>query len=347
MARDLDSGKDGTKPTISRRNLLEIGWMFVKAHIADSVISYVAGVASGKTLEKTSATCDLQVRDFLESHAPFLGEPSTSALRLLGMDSRDLFFHAGPGHPMYSGLTHPADLAALVTIASAVGLQRLYSERRIRFEEAVPTDLGGTKLLFGGPTSQALARAIYEYDGEGDSLRRRSDAILKMPFEALSDESQTERQWVLLPGGNRSLRPVWGFSDWEGQIHRPVSMRDGRLEKDILVLTRMRNFLADDWEDNESYLVHVIGASDVGAGTRAVESLIRDDELASNLESVLGSEYSVLFDVHDIPYRDDDAGVGRLSVRKFKRLEFDRSVYTQAHERVRERLRPQQPGMGG
>lgn len=188
----------------------------------------------------------------------------------------------GPGQGL-----HPDNLAALL----ATGGSQFWRARKRGMAEIAP-EVWGTLdqnlVLIGSPTSEGVSRIVFGFaarDNNSDELYRRTDAPLDLPYSMTLDRGDlaiggTARRFVADRGA--VARPNWRIT---GQIDSfvPETDREGWLQTDYLLVTRMPNFLSPSGLDQGHHIVSLAGTH--GTATRAVECLVDD----RNLLRALGS----------------------------------------------------------
>ena len=291
---------------LDRRQLLEkLGRVTAGFLVQKIMLPYAVGVMSGissrAVWDEWGPGADEEVRKAAERF-DFAQMGGDRALELLGLRGRDTNLYAGPGHSLFPGQTHPADMYGLLTLGGYLGFAEAWREGRVHYETSLPAKLSGNLVFVGGSTSQVAPRVLLQYRGrDSDHLNRPEDAVLPLRFVGISDRDRVEERRQLLGDGQLVEGPVWGFEDRNGEPHFP-SFDGYRRTSDLLLVTRLPNFLEDpSGKATQHSIVFLSGAS--GAGTRAIGVLMEDELLLRSIESQAGRYFQALIEV-SVEYRE-------------------------------------------
>lgn len=296
-----------------------------------------------------------ETSETFEKYANHIGR-QIDGRRRLG-EAKELLGIAGAGqylyrsdnhHPLYGpgrGL-HPDNLAALL---AAGGGQ--YRRARQQGTAETPTEVWGgldqNLVLIGSPTSEGLSRIAFGYsarDSNPDELFRSTDAPVDLPYVMTLDRGDiamngTARRYVC--GRGAVSRPNWRING-PRESFVPQTDRDGWLETDYLLVTRMPNFLSPAGLARGHHIVSIAGTH--GTGTRAIERLVNSRELLRRLAgSGVGIErtpFQAVFRVSGIKHHPAKGSVGtRIElVSDPVGLTTDFGVWEQASRQVQSSL---------
>jgi hypothetical protein len=200
---------------------------------------------------------------------------------LLGIGEADLFaYRAAALHPLYDrGLPHPDDRAALISV-SGDEYRRAVRESELETVERLAMSLSDGMVLVGSPEAEGIARLAFGYrrrkDDQGMEFRR---CPIDLPFRWEEDASQVQATCRRFVPEKRGVveRPNWPLVDQRGSRDRrlyPRVRNDGLLDTDLLLITKVPNFLTPIGYESGRSLISFAGTH--GTATRAVDLLLND-----------------------------------------------------------------------
>lgn len=187
---------------------------------------------------------------------------------------------------------HPDNADALETAAHH-DLVSARQRKRLLVVPELTVPIEKSMVLLGSPTAEAMTRDIFGYEpveGFEDALVQ-TRRPLDLPFRWVLDPSEIDpgaRASRVVRGRGIISRPNWRIvDDRTGKPYIP-EVRDGVLDSDYLLVTRLRNFLTQKAYDTGQYLVSFGGAH--GTGTRAIELLLSDNSVLERIAEELGHD---------------------------------------------------------
>ncbi|CAN5240435.1 hypothetical protein BH11ACT7_BH11ACT7_04450 [soil metagenome] len=202
------------------------------------------------------------------------------ARHLIGINSNQLFnYRVAMQHPMQiPGTPHPDDAYAFVSVASEDAC-RAMELKNFRVEETLPADLDDGYVLIGSPEAELLTAVMFGYERKPpDGGMKYLGSTIDLPYRWDEDRSNVVATCSrLVPGQGRVTRPNWPIVDNTGtRTSRlyPVVQNNGLLHTDLLLITKVPNYLSATALQSGRTVVSIAGAH--GTGTRAVEVLLRD-----------------------------------------------------------------------
>lgn len=189
-------------------------------------------------------------------------------------------------HPaLQLGVPHPDDLAALTALA---GTKIAAADRRhfTLVDDELNADLEQSWVLIGSPESESLSRLLFGYRVRDDGLGMLMlESPVSLTYRWLEDASEiVSFSRRALPYGATSTRPNWPLlKRTPSGVARltPRLTRDGWLENDYLVITRIPNFLTQRALDEGRAIVSIAGTH--GIGTRSIELLLTNTAVLGEL----------------------------------------------------------------
>lgn len=214
---------------------------------------------------------------------------------LLGIGEADLFaYRAAALHPLYDrGLPHPDDRAALISV-SGNEYRRAIRESELQTVDKLAMSLSDGMVLVGSPEAEGVARLAFGYrqrsDGQGMEFRR---CPIDLPFRWEEDASQVQATCKRFVPERRGAveRPNWPLVDQRGPKDRLIYPRvrnDGLLDTDLLLITKVPNFLTSTGYESGRSLVSFAGTH--GTATRAVGLLLNDRSQLRLIAEQLGGD---------------------------------------------------------
>lgn len=210
---------------------------------------------------------------------------AAAAKEILGIrGTPDIAYRSASVHSQYRQGVHPDNLDPLLSFVGD-DIRRAFDPAdgsfslEVKDQLAVP--IGQSQVRFGSPTSDGGTRVLFGYGDEGEQNRlRRKSTPLHLPFYWELDDVGDDLVYRYIQGKGKVGRPLWRIVERRDEggkkhPHIPEVGLDGMLRTDFLLVTRVRNYLGDNWQGG-SFVVSFGGAH--GTGTRAVQLLVRDQE---------------------------------------------------------------------
>lgn len=156
---------------------------------------------------------------------------------------------------------------------------------------ADPAELFARNLvLIGSPESEPLTRLLLGYelrpDGRGTHYRGDTVPLVYRWHEELSSPLALCVHYR--ESGVHAVRPnwplVWAIADKEG-VEYPALSVEGDLLEDFLIVTVIPNFITARGWQRGAKIVSIAGLH--GVGTRAALTLVRDDDVATELQRLV------------------------------------------------------------
>jgi NAD+ diphosphatase len=200
--------------------------------------------------------------------------------RLLGVVEPELFsYRVAMHHPLYvRGEPHPDDLAAFTAVAGHALATTAAPDRLVPVDE-LRVDLEAGLVLIGSPEAEAVTRLAFGYRSNAAAGGMTyQDPSTKLPYRWEEDASRVAAQcgrYVI--GRGLVRRPNWPIIDQTGPVERPVFpvvANNGLLYTDLLLVTRIPNFLTRAGCESGRSIVSIAGTH--GVATRAVGLLVKD-----------------------------------------------------------------------
>lgn len=270
------------------------------------------------------------------------------ARELLGIRAGDLFnYRVAMQHPtQVPGTVHPDDAYAFAAIASPAATDAM---RRSNFAvgTAIQASLDEGYVLIGSPEAEMLTAMAFGYERKPDgSGMRFTGSTLDLPYRWNEDAESVEGTCTRIVVGQGPVRrPNWPIIDNTGVRARPiypVVRNDGLVFADLLLITRVPNFLSAAGMQAGRSLVSIAGAH--GTGTRAIEVLLRDRKALKHISEEIPNRtqaFQVLVAASKIDHSAAEGSVARavevLDVQCFDRpgyvWESSRKVFMRSFER--------------
>jgi hypothetical protein len=232
-----------------------------------------------------------------------------SSQQLLGFASEDLYsYRVALHHPLYRrGDPHPDDLAAFVTVAGHA-IARAEEKGSLTFLDDIKVRLVDGLVLIGSPEAEALTRLVFGYECKpNDGGMRYRGTSIDLPYRWEEDRAKVSASCgKFVPGIGRVDRPNWPIIDQRGASYRPIYpiiSNQGLLHTDLLLITKVPNFLTAEGYESGRSIVSVAGAH--GTATRSVEFLLRDRELLRQIAEAVPQacqSFQILLEAGDIKH---------------------------------------------
>ncbi|MDQ7904113.1 hypothetical protein RB614_06195 [Phytohabitans sp. ZYX-F-186] len=260
------------------------------------------------------------------------------AKQLLGFGEPDLYsYRVAMHHPLYKrGEPHPDDLAAFVTMAG-YDIARAHDAGVLAMLDRVEVSLDDGLVLIGSPEAEAVTRLAFGYTRKaGAGGMRFVSTPVKLPYRWEEDRTLVSAQYErFVPGAGRARRPNWPIIDETSGSARPifpVVSNSGLLHTDLLLITKVPNFLTPVAYESGRSLVSVAGAH--GPGTRSVELLLNDRRLLGQIREGIpegAQAFQVLLDATDIRHDPRSGSIAKtLRVRDIKVFERPEATWRSA-----------------
>jgi hypothetical protein len=236
------------------------------------------------------------------------------AKKLLGVADPDLFsYRVAANHPLYTrGDPHPDDRAAFASVAEDDLFQAL-EQKTLSLVSDVSISLSDGLVLIGSPEAEAVTRLAFGYQAKRDGNGMMYlGAPVDLPYRWEEDPERIDALSSRFVAGRGLVeRPNWPIVDQRSSRDKalyPVVRNDGLLATDLLLITRVPNFLSDVAYQSGRSIISFAGTH--GTATRAVEKVLHDEQLLRRIaaEIPVGTEaFQILIEVGDI-YHDSALG---------------------------------------
>ncbi len=240
----------------------------------------------------------------------------TEALEILGVTSdHNISFRSDNVHPAYDhGHRVGPDNAEALRALAGTALVAADARDKLLLASDVFASLADSHVLVGGPVAEGLTRIVFGYAPEQANPAQPSSARLtadilpaSLPYGLMCDKellSATAARYVR--GVEGVVRqPNWYVSDSDGRpVRRPVTeSTTGLLASDLLLITRVPNFLSLEGLDAGHFLLSIAGTH--GIGTRSIDLVFRDEEVLRTLTVKLQSHpeaFQVLIEASSVKH---------------------------------------------
>jgi hypothetical protein len=229
------------------------------------------------------------------------------AKRLLGVSEPELFsYRVAANHPLYTrGDPHPDDRAALATVAEDDVYDAL-TRKTLSLVPDVTVSLSDGLVLIGSPEAEAVTRLAFGYEAKTNGPGMMYvGAPIDLPYRWEEDpERVAARSSRFVAGRGLVERPNWPIIDQRKARAKalfPVVRNDGLLATDLLLITRVPNFLSEIAYQSGRAIISFAGTH--GTATRAVEKALHDERLLVQIAEAIpvGTEaFQILIEVGEI-----------------------------------------------
>jgi len=189
----------------------------------------------------------------------------------------------------------------------------LHSEdwfKKLHVSEKIPSNLSkGTDILtIGCPISDLVSREALEYSGSQYHLKRNKNPKLILPIEYVLDKDDVGSEHFMCKRfvtGMEKQMPNWTISIDGNQFPPPRTDRDGWLQSDYLLITRMPNVLSPvAFYSGKEILI--IGGTH-GIGTEAINLILNNEEYLEEIYRQTKSYkyYQILVEVDKVKHYFD------------------------------------------
>jgi len=326
---------------ISRRDLFVFAAGVLTSYLG-SVLSRHADPAEAPRLTKRF------VDNVLATHRTGLFDGINSGLvQRLFLGSEILTTIPGTQHPEWRRRGHPADRLAQAFTGKVMSIVDVLSRTDVYIdtEDVLPASFRADIASFGAPVSNEFTAILFDYHGDDPyHLKLSEERTFPLRWAYLMDDPLTEAeldQWEGSPG----FYPVrnWRIVDLASGTSKASLIREQRGQDDLLLVTRIRNFL-DLRTFSAGNTITVVGGAH-GLGTVGFGRLLRDDSVLSRtIEQAGDVEFQALFEVSDPqrlsridPYRDglyDQFPRSIQMLEEVVRLQIPDQTYARAREKV-------------
>ena len=269
----------------------------------------------------------------------------SEAKRILGIDDRDCYYRSDNTHPLYpwSSSLHPDNFDALTTLTQ-YKVVRAEDQGLLLVADSVHGDCECDLVLVGSPTAEGCSRIVFGYTSPSDD----SDSLIlanppvDLPYYWILDKrsiSPNATAARFVEGKGRVRRPNWRIEGHVGAGHLYVPTVDVTEENllcdDYLLISRVRNYLSTEALDSGKTILTFGGAH--GVGTKAIDLLLRDRRLLSELGSKLtgATAYQALFRVGNIDHGPLGSRAGKIDLIDIQVLPDTDQVWRTAHNKVK------------
>jgi hypothetical protein len=246
-----------------------------------------------------------KVSDFLQR---IDGHPYNAGLvkQLFGDFHRHTRFTPGSSHYLFSGQIPPDDRAAMATIDQ---ICRTVTDRVEVVNGYFPSiDFRGTFVCTGSPVSNMLSRLVMQYQRtqhrSAYGFVREHEPVLDLRYEYILDprylQSAAHKERV---GRGRVLN--WSILDQtENNVFWPQVDKNTFLRTDYLLITVIPNIIERESFERGDKII-IFGGTH-GPGTRAVDTLFRDESVLKHLLQKVGGIkcWQALLEVDQIFHED-------------------------------------------
>jgi hypothetical protein len=262
---------------------------------------------------------------------------------LLGLGQRAelLSYQVAGHHPHYDiGQPHPDDRAAFRAVARLSIGARASSRGTVELVDRCVGDLSDGLCLIGSPEAEVVTRLVFDYAprADGQDMHYRG-ATVDLPYRWEEDATKVRATYSrYVEGRGRVERPNWPIVDQRGSSPRsifPTVANDGLLATDLLLITKVPNFLSMDAFERGRSILSIAGTH--GTATRAIEVFLRDRAALSVVARALRpttQAFQILVEASDILH--SRAGSRARSVRVLDVHDLTRpdAHWRAAHARV-------------
>lgn len=299
-------------------------------------------VATSAKVVSAVATVSKSTWSWLGSYS--LRRRASSALEeMLGIGLHtDTSFRVGLLHStLERGLVHPDDAAAFAAVAGPSLAYAMNSDWLLLDE--VAGRLEDNVVLIGSPGSEGLSRLIFGYEESSDQRLQFVGDVLDLPYHWEEDSTQVTGDCLRLqPDGRTSRRPNWPIISARERVpYRPRTDNEGFLTSDYLLVSMLPNFLTIEGNERGRTILSVGGSH--GVGTRAIERLLMDTKLMSELltkyQDGKSPHFQALFEACSVVHSARSGSIAkRLSLMDYVPLFFNDDAIRIAHRSVTERF---------
>ena len=205
--------------------------------------------------------------------------------------------------------------------------------------------LGDGLVLIGSPEAEAVTSLAFGYERRSDGRGMRYlGSTIDLPYRWEENEEVVHARCSrMVPGRGRVERPNWPIVDQAGirsKMLYPTIRNDGMIYTDLLLITKVPNFLTvESYQCNRS-IISVAGTH--GTGTRAVGRLLKDDQALRRIATGLAgrtSSFQVLVEAGNISHTARRGSVaGSIVVRDVRTFDLPESGWRDATNHVQGRL---------
>lgn len=264
----------------------------------------------------------------------------------LGVAQAEIYnYRLATNHPLYPvGTPHPDDLEAFAAI---LGTDAKCWDQAVQWaaEGENTGQLSEGFVLIGSPEAEAITRLVFGYESRGAGRGMRHIGVgIPFPFRWEEDDSLVKASYKkYVPERGLVERRNWPVLDQRGDSIRSIFPRldnKGMLTSDLLLISKIPNFLTVDSFQSGRSIVSVAGTH--GVGTRAIELLLRNRKLMAQIESDIGRSqqyFQVLLEVGNVKHdKKNGSRARRIDVRAVAPLDLPDRLWSSARREAEIRM---------
>ena len=264
----------------------------------------------------------------------------------LGVAQADIYnYRLATNHPLYpAGTPHPDDLEAFSTI---LGTDAKCWDQAVRWaaDSENTGQLNEGFVLIGSPEAEAITRLAFGYESRGVGRGMRHIGVgIRFPFRWEEDDSLVKASYKkYVPERGLVERRNWPILDQRGDSTRSIFPRldnKGMLTSDLLLISKLPNFLTVDSLQSGRSIVSIAGTH--GVGTRAIELLLRNKSLMAQIEREIGrlqQHFQILLEVTDIKHNPKKGSrARRIEVRAVAPIDLPDRSWSSARREAANRM---------
>ena len=257
--------------------------------------------------------------------------------RLLRVDLHaETVFRLSDTHPIYEdGQVPAADIAAFTHLVDP-GFAVEYGDPSQYLKDDAGVDAESDLVLFGSPESETLTRALFGYKHDHNGTLTYTET-LPLAFRWLEDPSKVSIYCMQYrPGGAIAVRPNWPLVSCEQEFREYPMLRNGWLDEDYLIITRVPNFVSDRARQAGRAILSIAGLH--GIATRSIGLVLANEALVEELVDFVSRNpwFQAVVKVTSISHEDVAAGsmATRVELYRMKAIELSDAVLEGARNRA-------------
>jgi hypothetical protein len=246
--------------------------------------------------------------------------------RLLRVDlNSETIFRLSDSHPIYAnGQVPAADVAAFSCLVDpAFAVQ--YGDPSMYLEDDPELDAECDLILFGSPESETLTRALLGYKHDTSGVLTYVETV-PLAYRWLEDPSKVSVYCLQhRPGGAIAVRPNWPLVATSPEFREYPKLRNGWLDEDYLVITRVPNFVSDRARQAGRAILSIAGLH--GIATRSIGLALADEAIVQDLLDLVSRHpwFQVVIKVTAISHGDTNTGSLPTRVELYRTCALDLS----------------------